>query len=144
VAAKWCATGDNQSREKSFSHVPLLVSDSTGGVIVIWEDLWHGLASIYAQKVDADGNIKWWPGGEKVCNIKTNSSFWPRMAVSDGSGGAIVACSYKEAETNRKGLLVQRLGATGRAVWDNGVVVTESDHDAHVISSDGQGGAIVA
>jgi hypothetical protein len=134
----------NKVAEGPFLHTPLLVSDGTGGAIVIWEDLRHGLASIYAQKIDADGNIKWQPGGEEVCYIKTNSSFWPRTAVSDGSGGAIIACSYKEAETNKKGLLVQRLDATGRAVWDNGLVVTESDHVTHVISSDGQGGAIVA
>jgi hypothetical protein len=129
---------------EAFPHTPLLVSSGTGEAIVVWEDLRHGLASIYAQKIDADGNIKWQLGGEEVCYIKTNSSFWPRTAISDGSGGAIIACSYKEAETNKKGLLIQRLDMTGRAVWDNGVVVTENDHDAHVISSDGQGGAIVA
>lgn len=134
----------NKVAESPFLHTPLLVSDGTGGAIVIWEDLRHGLASIYAQKVDADGNIRWQPGGEEVCYIKTNSSFWPRTAVSDGSGGAIIACSYKEAETNKKGLLVQRLDTTGRAVWGNGIVVTESDHITHVISSDRQGGAIVA
>ena len=64
--------------------------------------------------------------------------------TSVGSGGAIIACSYKEAETGKKGLLAQRLDATGKAVWSNGVVVTESDHITHVLSSDGQGGAIVA
>jgi len=129
---------------EAFPHTPLLVSAGSGNAIVIWEDLRRGLASIYAQKIDADGNIKWQPGGEEVCYIKTNSSFWPRTAVSDGSGGAIIACSYKEAETNKKGLLVQRLDTTGRAVWGNGIVVTESDHITHVISSDRQGGAIVA
>ncbi|TRZ94843.1 MAG: hypothetical protein D4R82_03075 [Dehalococcoidia bacterium] len=134
----------NKVAEGPFLHTPLLVSDRTGGAIVIWEDLRRGLASIYAQKVDADGNIKWQPSGEEVCYIKTNSSFWPRTAVSDGSGGVIIACSYKEAETNKKGLLAQKLDPAGRVVWDNGVVVTESDHITHVISSDGQGGAIVA
>jgi len=134
----------NKVVEGPFLNTPLLVSDGTGGAIVIWEDLRHGLASIYAQNVDADGNIKWQPGGEEVCYIKTNSSFWPRTAVSDGSGGAIIACSYKEAETNKKGLLVQRLDTTGRAVWGNGIVVTESDHITHVIAYDGYGGASIA
>jgi len=68
----------------------LVVSDGAGSAIVIWEDLRKGLMSMYAQKIDSDGSIKWQPGGEEVCYIKTNSSFWPRMAVSDGSGGAIV------------------------------------------------------
>jgi len=129
---------------EAFPHTPLLVSAGSGNAIVIWEDLRRGLASIYAQNIGADGNTKWQPGGEEVCYIKTNSSFWPRTAVSDGSGGAIIACSYKEAETNKRGLLVQKLDSTSRAVWGNGVVVTESDHITHVISSDRQGGAIVA
>jgi hypothetical protein len=125
-------------------HTSLLVGDGSGSAIVIWEDLRHGLASIYAQRIGADGSINWRAGGEEVCYIKTNASFWPTTAVSDGSGGAIIACSYKEAETGKKGLLVQRLDATGRALWGNGVVVTERDHITHVISPDGQGGAIVA
>ena len=122
----------------------LVVSDGTDGAIIIWGDMRHGLASIYAQKIGSDGSINWQPDGAEVCYIKTNASFWPQTAVSDGSGGAIIACSYKEAETGKKGLLVQRLDATSSAVWGNGVVVTESDHITHVISSDGQGGAIVA
>ncbi len=129
---------------EAFPHTPLLVSAGSGNAIVIWEDLRRGLASIYAQKIDANGNIKWQPDGEEVCYIKTNSSFWPRTAVSDGSGGAIIACSYKEAETNERGLLVQRLDTTGRAVWGNGIVVTESDHITHVIAYDGYGGASIA
>jgi hypothetical protein len=129
---------------EAFPSNPLVVSDDTGGAIITWADMRHGLASIYAQRIDADGSINWRAGGEEVCYIKTNASFWPTTAVSDGSGGAIIACSYKEAETGKKGLLVQRLDATGRALWGNGVVVTESDHITHVISSDGQGGAIVA
>jgi len=133
-----------KSAAEAFPLNPLLVSDDTGGAIIIWGDMRHGLTSIYAQNVDADGNIKWQPGGVEVCYIKTNASFWPQTAVSDGSGGAIIACSYKEAETNKEGLLVQRLDATGRAVWGNGVVVTNSEHITHFISSDGQGGVIVA
>jgi len=122
---------------------PLVVSDGAAGAIVIWEDLRKGLMSMYTQKIDADGNIKWQPGGEEVCYIETHSSFWPRTAVSDGSGGTIIACSYKEAETGKKGLLAQRLDATGRAVWGNGVVVTNSDHITHFLASDGHGGAVI-
>ena len=125
-------------------HGPLVVGDGSGGAIIIWEDLRKGLASIYAHRVDTEGKIKWQPGGKEVCYIKTNASFWPRTAVSDGSGGAIIACSYKEAETNERGLLVQRVDAAGRGLWPGfGIVVTGSDHTAHVISHDGYGGAIV-
>jgi hypothetical protein len=112
---------------------PLIVSDDAGGATIIWEDLRRGLMSMYAQKIDADGNIKWQPGGEEVCYIETHSSFWPRTAVSDGSGGAIVAF----------GIRVQRIDADGRATWpDDGILFT--DRGTHAMAYDRYGGAIIA
>jgi len=111
----------------------LVVSDGSSGAIVIWEDLRKGLMSLYAQKIDAGGNIKWQPGGEEVCYIKTNASFWPRMAVSDGSGGAIVTF----------GTRAQKIDADGRTIWpDDGILFTE--RGAHAMDYDGHGGAIIA
>jgi hypothetical protein len=111
----------------------LLVSDGASGAIVIWEDLRKGLMSLYAQKIDADGNIKWQPGGEEVCYIKTNTSFWPRMAVSDGSGGTIVTYSNR----------AQRIDADGSTIWaDDGILFTK--RGTHDLDYDGHGGAIIA
>jgi len=111
----------------------LVVSDDTGGAIVIWEDLRNGLMSLYAQKIDANGNMGWPTGGVEVCYIKTNASFWPRMAVSDGSGGAIVTYSNR----------AQKIDATGRTMWpDDGILFTE--RGAHAMDYDGHGGAIIA
>ena len=126
-------------------HTPLVVSDSSGGAIIIWEDLRQGMMSIYAQRIDAEGNIKWQEGGVKVCYIKSHSSFAYRTAVSDGSGGAIIAWGYKEAETNEEGLLVQRIDAGGRTAWpSNGVLAcTARNRTTHAISDDGCGGVIV-
>jgi len=111
----------------------LVVSDGTGGAIVVWEDLRKWFMSLYAQKIDADGNIKWQPGGEEVCYIKTNASFWPRMAVSDGSGGAIVTYSNR----------AQKIDADGRTSWpDDGILFTE--RGTHAMDYDGYGGVIIA
>jgi hypothetical protein len=111
----------------------LVVSDGAGGAIVIWEDLRKGLMSLYAQKIDANGNIKWQPGGEKVCYIKTNASFWPRMAVSDSSGEAIVTF----------GTRAQKIDAEGRTIWpDDGILFTK--RGTHAMDYDGHGGAIIA
>jgi hypothetical protein len=111
----------------------LVVTDDAGGAIVVWEDLRKGFMSLYAQKIDADGNLRWQPGGEEVCYIKTNSSFWPRMAVSDGSGGAIVTYSKR----------AQRIDADGRTMWaGDGILFTE--RGTHDLAHDGYGGAIIA
>ena len=110
----------------------LVVSDGAGGAIVIWEDLRQGLMSMYAQKIDTDGNIKWQPSGEEVCYIETHSSFWPRTAVSDGSGGAIVTF----------GIRAQRIDADGRTMWPgDGVMFTTGG--THAMDCDGHGGAVI-
>ncbi len=111
----------------------IITSDGAGGAIAIWEDLRKGLTSVYAQKIDADGNIKWQSGGEEVCYIETNSSFWPYTAVSDGSGGAIITF----------GVRAQRIDAAGRIVWpDGGIRFTAAG--THATDYDGHGGAVIA
>lgn len=129
---------------EAFPHTPLLVSDGSGGAITMWEDLRRGLVSIYAHRVGSDGTLKWPPGGVPVCYIKSNASLVFRQMVSDGLGGAIISCSFKEAGTNKRGVLVQKLDSTGKTAWpDNGIVVTGSDTTSHFISSDGRGGVLV-
>lgn len=122
---------------------PLVVSDASGGVIIIWEGPWPGKTTcIYAPKIDAEGN----KGRERVCYIKSLLSFACRTAVSDGSGGAIVALRGKEAETSEWELLLQRIDAAGRTAWPGkGVLVfADGDYFGHVLSDDGCGGAIIA
>ena len=111
----------------------LVVSDGTSGAIITWEDLRQGLMSMYTQKIDADGNTKWQPGGEEVCYIETSSSFWPRTAVSDGSAGAIVTF----------GIRAQRIDSAGGTMWpDDGILFTE--RGTHAMDYDGHGGAVIA
>jgi len=125
-------------------HGLALVSDGSGGAIITWEDLRHGLASIYAQRIAGDGNIKWHPGGEQVCYVKTYSSLGFRIPISDDSGGTFIPYSCQEAGKNR-GIRIQRLDASGRTLWPGiGILVTDTDHSSVVISCDGYGGAIVA
>ncbi len=133
-----------KTAEGASPHTPMLVSDGSGGAIILWEDLRNGLASIYAQRVGPDGAMKWQAGGLQVCYVKSNASLFFRQVVSDGLGGAIVSCRFKEAGTGKKGTLVQKLDSAGKTVWPgNGIVVTGSDTTNHLLTSDGQGGALV-
>ena len=133
--ALWTANGMPLETYKGagFPNNPLVVNDGTSGAII----LWGGPMGMYAQKIDADGNIMWQPGGVKV----TDSS--PNNAISDSSGGVIVTFGCKEAETKKSRLCVQRIDADGRTIWpSDGTGVTE--HGTHAVSSDGQGGAVIA
>lgn len=122
-------------------HSPTLVTDDSGGIIVIWEDLRNDLASIYAQKVSADGVIQWQPGGVKVCYLNVGQSFSFRQIVSDGAGGAIVACRFTQSD---KGILIQKISASGDILWqENGMLVVNSGVSAFCLSSDREGGALV-
>jgi hypothetical protein len=123
----------SKAAEGAFPHTPLLVNDGSGGVIVAWEDLRHGLASVYTQKIDADGNLRWQRGGERVCYIETNQSLWPRLMVSDGLGGAIVTYGNR----------AQKIDAAGRTMWP-GDGIMFADGDTHDIACDGHCGAVIA
>ena len=134
-----------KTAEEASPHTPLVVSDGSGGTIVMWEDMRNGLVSIYAQKMDSDGVSEWQIGGVKVCNVKSNSSFEWRQIAGDGIGGAVISCSFKEAGTGKQGVLVQKLDSAGNTVWpNNGVVVTGSATTRYFLTSDGQGGALIA
>jgi len=133
--ALWTANGMPLETYKgaSFPNNPLVVSDGASGAII----LWGGPVGMFAQQIDADGNIKWQPGGVKV----TGSS--PNNAISDSSGGVMVTFGCKEAETKKSRLCVQKIDTAGKPVWPGiGTLVTE--HGTHDIACDGQGGAVIA
>ena len=110
-----------------------ITGDGAGGAIAVWEDLRKGLTSVYAQRIDAQGDIKWQPGGEEVCYIDRSSSFWPYMAVSGGAGNAIVSF----------GTRAQKIDAAGNMVWPaNGVQFAAGG--ANSIACDSYGGIVAA
>jgi hypothetical protein len=128
----------NKAAESAFPMEPKLASDGSGGAIIIWRDS-RDRTSLYAQKIDADGSVSWQPDGVKVASTALNPF---HSIVSNSSGGAIVSYHFSE---DGKGLYVQKLGPNGRVLWeDNGVAVTGSENASHFISSDGQGGVIIA
>jgi hypothetical protein len=70
---------------------PNLVSDGAGGAIIAWTDQRRGApdVDIYAQRIDASGQMQWALDGVPVC-VAENDRHSPQM-VSDGAEGAIIA-----------------------------------------------------
>ena len=120
---------------------PKPVSDGAGGVIIVWRDMRNAAgttANLYAQRVDADGNIMWQPGGINVSADAINPN---HMIVSDGSGEAFVSYFFLES---RKDLHVQKMTGDGKTLWvENGVQVNGVDYSGYSIASDGLGGIII-
>lgn len=127
---------------------PQIIPDGVGGAIITWEDLRSPMTfvDIYAQRIDAMGNVLWTLDGEAVSDALGSQAF-PDI-VSDGSGGAIITWSDSRSGTNGDiDIYAQRIDGGGVALWDsNGVaicVAANNQREPH-IAPDGFGGAIIA
>jgi|GEM_PF-1701174 len=121
-----------------------VVTDGRGGLIVVWEDERSPVAGadIYAQRITASGATVWGAGGVPVCGF-LGMQRRPR-AVSDGSGGVIVA--WDDTRNGDFDIYVQRLDSSGQNAWaPNGIHICTSPwaQNYPVIAKDGAGGAFV-
>ena len=106
---------------------PYLVSDGTGGAIIIWNDLRNGSGDMYAQKISAAGAVQWATDGVAICQ----GSFYTQIAgvITDGAGGAIVAWRDDRNTNANPDIYAQRISAAGVTQWaSNGVVVCDETH----------------
>ncbi|HSG28971.1 MAG TPA: T9SS type A sorting domain-containing protein, partial [Candidatus Krumholzibacterium sp.] len=119
-----------------------VIPDGEGGAIVVWINDYTGLADIYAQRLDKDGNLLWGPNGVPVCTA-TGQQYGPEL-VSDGKGGAIVTWADHRGMDND--IYVQKIEPDGTVSWAaDGLVVnaeTGTQEDP-AIASDNNGGAII-
>jgi len=115
-----------------------IAGDAAGGAIVAYaqnipcED-GIGICNqdIYAQRIDAEGNVLWGPDGVPIC-VGLLPSDGPRI-VADGAGGAIVFF------VDERGTCARRLDADGYKLWDEDLLVSQRTYVR--IASDGSGGA---
>ena len=131
----------------SFQDLPKIVSDGSGGAIITWVDNrnppLNSNGDIYAQRIGADGFVKWTTDGVGVCNnsITQNRS----QIISDGSGGAIIV--WEDLRNNFiHDIYAQRINSSGIVQWTaNGIPVCTAvgDQRLPMIATDGQGGAII-
>jgi len=118
-----------------------LVSDGSGGAIIAYEyytpcgDGSQGCCDldIYAQRIDAEGDILWGPDGVPVCVEPLWWQYSPGI-VADGAGGAIVFF------VEEVGICARRIDADGHKLWPEDVQVWEGAYLS--VISDGSGGAV--
>jgi len=124
------------------------VPDGRGGAVVVWPDYRGNFGSIYAQRVNQDGETLWPANGVMLKN-HAYSARWLR-AVPDGQGGLIAVWVEYACWPNLIQVTAQRVDSAGNVRWGpNGVVLAGSgpanDYDYHAsIAPDGHGGAVVA
>ena len=88
-----------------------IVSDSSGGAIIVWEDYRGGTyEDIYAQRVNPSGVPQWTANGVAVCTASDYQ--WYPTPVTDGSGGAIITWTDHRSSTSGD-IYTQRVSADG-------------------------------
>jgi hypothetical protein len=141
---QWTADGVAVGAASDDQNDATIASDGSGGVIITWQNYRVGDHDIFAQRVDASGNVRWTAGGVVICaasGIQTNPTITP-----DGSGGAIVTWRDERGGATNGDIYAQCVDASGNVQWTaDGVAIcaTSDDQEYPIICSDGLGGAII-
>jgi hypothetical protein len=143
----WPTDGRALCTAAGYQAYPVAISDGAGGAIVAWHDQRGGNYDIYAQHVQATGDVDaLWPSDGRALCAQAGDQTYPRI-ISDGAGGAIVA--WTDNRVSASDVYAQHVTASGivEAVWPtNGRSVSTaamSQWDV-ALASDGMGGAVVA
>jgi hypothetical protein len=123
-----------------------VVSDGAGGAIIAYmrdvpcEDSQIGYcdSDIYAQRIDAEGNVLWGLDGVPICAGPSHPNT-PKI-VTDGACGAIIYFAFVGSEVSAPGYFAfraRRIDADGHLLWER-----EGELWGGNIVSDGSGGVI--
>ena len=142
-AVLWTADGVAICAATGDQYVTGILSDGVGGAIITWQDYRSGNTDVYAQRVNASGNVQWTADGVAI-STATENQFSPAL-ISDGAGGAIITWEDYRSGTNDD-IYAQRVDASGVVQWTaDGVAIytgTGNQSSPRLIS-DGVGGAII-
>lgn len=95
-----------------------IVPDGAGGVIVGWLDNRDNPNSVYAQRVDSNGNVLWEANGVEVVGDSAGANYLE--VVGDGAGGAYLAWSQGGV------LNGQHIAGDGTVTWSLPVTIRDA------------------
>ncbi len=146
--AQW-STNPNQNNPISIAPndqiIRSMVSDGSGGAIMVWDDSRRGsgLTDIYAQRIDVSGLARWTTNGVEVAiGMGLGAGF--SQATTDGDGGVIIA--WQDRRINYSQIYARSVDSAGVVLWtEDGVAISTNlaEHDMASIASDNAGGAII-
>lgn len=127
----------NSTKINDFTQI---CSDGMGGAIMAWTQLvLITESSIYAQRIDSNGNVLWNSSGVLLYFLDNLYIGEPQIC-SDGAGGAIVIWYNEDSNS----IYAQRINATGDLVWPGDGIIVCAGHCEHpMLCSDGAGGTII-
>ena len=123
---------------------PVITRTNDNNYVIAWIDFSADLdGDVYAQKINAEGNLLWQEGGLPVCTLAG-------MQISlnmepDNEGGVYII--WVDSRNPSKDLFGQRLSANGSPLWIiNGIPIATGlgDEMQNTMLPDGEGGMIIA
>jgi hypothetical protein len=122
---------------------PQVITDGSGGAVICWFDYIDDYArtDIFAQRIDANGNILWTAAGDTIC-----AEYWYQHKpdlVTDGAGGAIIGWLDSRTNNDSSFVYAQKVTSSGVKAWTrNGIKISGMNGYSRMrIASDGEGGA---
>ncbi len=154
----WPGTGALVCGALGIQDAPGIVSDGSGGAIVVWQDARNGsYEQVYAQRITSSGEVApdWPVDGRPVCTFPSDAGLTrysgrsPQRyssVASDGSGGALIV--WRDARADSGDIFAQHLLPDGSAApgWPaDGLPLCTAPgvQRAPSIAADGAGGAFV-
>jgi hypothetical protein len=140
--ADWTTDGTPVSTATGDQEYSTAASDGVGGVIVAWHDTRSGGSDVYAQRVNAEGVVRWTVDGVAICTAAGDQKY-PRI-VPGSAGSAVI--TWVDERSGNADIYAQRVDSTGAIQWAaNGVALCTAvgDQTDPEITSDGAGGAII-
>ena len=117
---KWAVNGVAISTAERFECRSKIVSDGTGGAIIVWEYAPPSLGyrDIYAQRISSDGTVLWRQNGIVVRETDDVYPYEIEGITSDGKGGAFISWWENRYDGTDENVYVQRILSTGSYCWD--------------------------
>ena len=127
-----------------------LVSDGSGGAIIVWEDSRRDDYDIYAQRINFNGDFLWSNDGISLADFE-GAQIKPEI-ISTGADSFIVAwldSGSSQYDIGENQIVVQKINLNGEQLWaKEGVRLSstsfsQGNQTGHHLSTDGSGGCIV-
>ncbi len=125
---------------------PAMIRDERGGAIIVWQDNHSGPSSLYAQRIDASGIVRWAANGVLV-NAGTLYGGSNFRISDDKDGGVIIDWTDQRNGPTNTDIFAQRVDSAGSVQWTpNGAPICSATNFQIYPSvvGDGGGGAIMA
>ncbi len=108
------------------------VTDGSGGAILVWADFRDSDLTLFAQRIDVNGYIRWTVNGDSICSLE--STQYHPAAVADEEGGVVITFIreyFVEGEEKfHSYITAQRLDSNGTRLWgDDGTTVRYDSTD---------------